>query len=276
MSGTDFRNEYKNAMDELTPSSELLKRISQRMEQPNTEPIQLPAQNKSFFSRHKAMLTATATLVLVVGICAVGSVVLSHFSEMESLSGNSSSAFDKAGAASSIADSVYEANYGDYAEAEGEKDGISVENSAVSPGPDTFSPSAPGVLPELGGNTEAPPGDLPEVAGNTELSTDDEYYTDSQLRLLAEKAQNGTLAPENLGKNITVVSSDAYCQVFGNFQRGVVGYTLVGDFKSIKGEFKVMNLYIIETDENGNNRSIDLINHLNFLDRYFAGDYSDN
>lgn len=287
MSGTDFRNEYKNAMEELTPSSELLNRISLNAEQAPAEPILLPPKQKNFFSRHRAILSAAATIAVVAGICAVGTVVVSHFNEMNSLTGSAS--FDKVGAASSFDDYAAE-NYGEYAEPIDDKDGDIMDA-------DSYSSAVPGAILEgeenaehsddknsisMSDNSVVPDGYSPEAAGavpegeEPELFTDEEYYTDSQLRLLAEKAQNGTLTPEDLKKNITVVSNDAYCQAFGNFQRGVVEYTLVGDFKRIEGEFKVMNLYIIETDENGNNRNIDLINHLNFLDRYFAGDYSDN
>lgn len=251
MSGTDFRNEYKSAIDELTPSRELLERISWRMEQAKTETK--PAPNKSFFSRHRAILTAAATLAVVIGICTVGAVVVSHFNNMNSMTGSSS--FDAAGTVSIADKEICEDGNG----GNGWND---ADNAAI------LEPNAPAALPEATAG-----------AGEYEINKPtpaDEYYSDDLLQVLAKKAKNGTLTIEDMGKNITIQGDDAYCQVFRSFKRNAVSYTLIADFENIDGEMKVINLYITETEQEDFGRQIDLIKNSEQLEDFFAWNASED
>ena len=257
MNGTDFRNEYKNAMEELTPSSELLKLISGRMDQAAAEPIQLPLQNKSFLSRHRAILTAAATLVMVIGICAVGAVVVSHFNNMNDMTGSAS--FDGAGAAS-MADAAEEIVYPE------KENGINDADNSFG-----FDLNSPTAVP-----AEAAVG---EYESSNSMSADGYYsdvsFSDDFLQELAEKAKNGALTIEDMGKNITIQGDDSYCQVFRSFVRDTVSYTLIADFKDTDGELKVKSLYITETEQKSVYGQIDLINNSDFLEEYFAGRFSE-
>lgn len=251
MSGTDFRNEYKSAIEELTPSSELLERISWRMEQAKTEPK--PAQNRSFFSKHRAILTAAATLAVVIGICAVGAVVVSHFNNMNNMTG-SSAEYDMAGVVSMADEEICDGNGGN---------GLNGVDNAVN-----LEPSAPAALPEATAG-----------AGEHEINRPtpaDEYYSDDLLQVLAKKAKNGTLTIEDLGKNITIQGDDAYCQVFRSFKRNTVSYTLVADFENIDGEMKVTNFYITETGQEDLGRQIDLIKDSEQLEDFFDWNASED
>lgn len=257
MSGTDFRNEYKSAIEELTPSNELLERISLRMEQAKAEPN--PAQNRSFFSRHRAILTAAASLAVVIGICAVGAVVISHLNDMNSMT--DSAEFDMAGAAVSIADKeVYEDGNG----------GNGLNNDADSAA--ILEPSAPDSLQEAPSAGNGHEINSPTPAG--------EYYSDDLLQVLAKKAKNGTLTIEDLGKDITIQGDDTYCQVFRSFKRDTVPYTLVADFENIDGEMRVINLYIAlyiaEPEQDDFNRQIDLIKNSEQLEDFFARNASED
>lgn len=273
MNGTDFRNEYKNSMEELTPSSELLKFLSQHMEEAAAEPIQPPLQSKGFFLRHRAILTAAATLVMVIGICAVGAVVLSHFNNMNDMT-SGDAAIDGAGAVSiADADAAEEIAYP--ANDEGKNNAGDAAN---------YEPVAPTATEEvaeneynnISGGSVSPDGHYSDnsmpASGGTTLADE---YSDSMLKELSEKAKNGTLTIEDLGKNITVQGNDAYCQVFRSFTRGSTSYTLVADFKETEDELKVTSLYITETEQNSVYGKIDLINNPDFLEEYFAGRFSE-
>lgn len=267
MSGNDFRNEYKAAMDELTPNSEILELVSRRMNEAAFEPIRMPLRKKSFFSRYRAILTAAAALVTVIGICAAGAVVVSHFNNMNSLSGGSS--FDKAAAgAASVEDE--EADYpADYPE---ENEKINDTDGAANLYQYPEAPAA-----SLNINTSEIKNEAAE-AGNSGFSDTcggTGIQNDSWLKELAEKAQNGTLTVEDMGKDVTVQGDDAYLQVFCGFTRDAVSYTLIADFEDTDGKLIATRLYIDEADRDETVRQIDLVNNSNYLEEYFAGNYSE-
>lgn len=273
MNGTDFRNEYKNAMEELTPSSELLKLLSQRMEEAAAEPIQPPLQSKSFFLRHRAILNAAATLVMVIGICAVGAVVLSHFNNMNDMT-SGDAAIGGAGAVS-IADADMAGEIAYSANDEGKNNaGDAADYEPVAP--TATEGAAENEYNNISGGSVSPDGHYSDnsmpACGGTTLADE---YSDSMLKELSEKAKNGTLTIEDLGKNITVQGDDTYFQVFRSFTRGDTSYTLVADFKDTEGEMKVTSLYITETEQNSVYGKIDLINNPAFLEEYFAGRFSE-
>lgn len=254
MNGTNFRNEYKNAMEDLTPNSELIKRISRYMEQPEAAPSRIPDQGRSFYSRHKAILTAAATLAVVIGICAVGAIVVSHFNSMNSMT-ESAPLYVAGGAASAADGAVFDSDFGDYVN---EKDG----NTVCEPGAfSSDSPNAEGIenVIESGGD----------------CAQSDKYYSDSLLCELAEKARDKTLTMYDLGEDVTIQGDDLYCQAFCSFMRDSISYTLMSDFENTDGEFKVTGLYIIENGTVDIGRTIDLIEHSERLEDYFSGGFSE-
>lgn len=272
MNGTDFRSEYKKAMEEITPDSELIKRISRYMKQPETAPKPMPDQSRSFFSRHKAILTAAATLAVVIGICAVGTIVVSHFNSLNNMTG-SASLNGEADGAVSIADEEYSYYYA-------EKDNIeNTENKSTGALASSSPPVAPGAAGGLFDSSDAAAENDNEGIEGTENITEspqqDNFYSDSLFRELSEKARNETLTVDDLGKDVTIEGDDPYYQAFCSFMRNSVSYTLIFAYKSTGGKINVINLYITESEESDMNRTIDLINSPERIEDYFAGDFSE-
>lgn len=243
MNGNNFRNEYKTAMEQITPSSELLSHIEQQMKQIKTEPLQLPTQSKSFYARHRAILTAAATFAVVIGIFAVGAVIMSHFNDME-LTGSAPNSPENAAP-------IYNDNAMDIPE---QNNGVEIVDSDGAAACGSY----------------ASPADAKEPLGGSSSESAVEPYSDDFLYALAEKAKNGTLTVEEIGKNITVQGEAPYYQVFCSFNRNGIPYTLIADFEETNCGLKAMSLYITESEEKDANTKFDLINSSDHLENYFA------
>lgn len=250
MNGNNFRNEYKTAMEQITPNSELLTHISQQMKQAKPEPIQLPVQNKSFYARHRAILTAAATFAVVIGIFAVGAVIMSHFDDVN-LTGSASTG--SAGGYFSSSDEEIAMDAPIYNQVNGIGDGC-IDADGVESG----SIAAPGALKE------------PGLAGGSTSESASEPYSNSFLRELAEKARNSTLTVDDIGENITVQGEAPCYQVFCSFNRNGISYALTADFEETNCGLKAVSLYITESEITDADTKLDLINNSDYLEDYFA------
>lgn len=235
MNGNNFRKEYKSLMEEITPDGGLLEHIAQLAKETSV----LPAP-KSFFIRHRAILTAAATFAVVIGIFAMGSVVVPHLNNMSlapsSAAGNAPSCDNAGENGENIEHYNIEGNFSRDINLEPENN---EHNSLINTD-----------IPSMNIESSAFDGSHSEIAdsiGSAVLPTPEEiYFDDGFLYELAEKAKNGTLTVEELGRNVTVQDSGSSCKAFFSFNRNGNSYTLTADFEDNDGELRVISLNITQ------------------------------
>lgn len=253
MNGNNFKAVYKASMNNITPDDELLKQIRLAAAKEADSPPQI--QNKSFFGRHRALLTAAAAAALVIGIFTIGTVIISNSYLMESGSAAPGAAGNKEGS-----------SHYDY-------------NGFISPDGDCeeiYSPEPPKdniseeIKSEASADKTVPPGGITAAPGT---NYQDEY-SDEQLFLLSEKAKDGTLTPDDIGKITTIKEEENSYHVFAKFCRNGIYYVLSADFETPKGN--PISLTISEADNENEGRGIDLIKSFSHLEEYFSGVFTEN
>lgn len=247
MNGNNFKAVYKASMNNITPDDELLKQIKLAAAKEANSPPQI--QNKSFFRRHRALLTAAAAAALVIGIFAIGAVIISNSFLLES------------GTLFPAAENNY--SFSGLINANGNShDGDAESKEIYSPEPPKDNISED-IKNEVSADKTVPPG----------TNYQDEY-SDEQLFLLSEKAKDGTLTPDDIGKITTIKEEENSYHVFAKFCRNGIYYVLSADFETPKGN--PISLSISEADNENEGRGIDLIKSFSHLEEYFSGVFTEN